>query len=678
MAGYNHNPFGAFAEGLAGGVRQLGEVPMSTLKMGLLQKELIQADFQAKQLQRMDNANTQIQALVNQMQNDPKYQPETENVDMDTGQTVKVKNPNQLNISVDIDRQIPSIMRQNGLIKEAQEYEAKNFEKALKFSELGTQLGKSPLIKIDPSLRNMALTYHAQGLKLLAPHLGIDPSTVDGYLEKAKSMPVDDEPTQKFIKTLGLIQGQVAGGKLRNEDAKTATMNALAQYAPYLDKEHLGLATDYMKSLDAVRNRSLENIIAGAAAGNAQDQATLDLYKKTKVNIANGGMEFGGNPVNGDPLAGLDPGTANIVRNIAAYKMPLPSGFALKTPYWQNILGRVSLLDPDFDASQYNTKLALRKGFTSGKQSQNILGLNTAVGHINSLVNAFAALNNSSYESANQAENLMAKYLPITPGLKKRQGDITSADAKFNAVKGELAAIFKQSGATDQEIKSWNDTITSKNVASSTPDQQKAFVNSTLELMGSRLGALNSQYEMGMGKPKDFRMLSDKSREILGKLGVDVDKLDPVVEQQTPQVPTGGNGGGQYSDLISKYFPGEEKQASAVMKAESNFNPGAINTKNGNKTTDWGLMQINDVNVPRLIKAGVITKAEDLLDPETNVMAAAWLRGQDGWQPWDASKKNWGPKVVAKAEPSPKAQPAPTKEYKPVAVNGGGTLRRVK
>jgi hypothetical protein len=112
--------------------------------------------------------------------------------------------------------------------------------------------------------------------------------------------------------------------------------------------------------------------------------------------------------------------------------------------------------------------------------------------------------------------------------LVARQGTVTGIKTKFNAVKGEMANIFKRSGATDTEIKAWNDTITDPTTA--TPSSWKSFIDGSLQLMGSRIEALRNTYEQGMGKTKDFAFLSPRSRTILSGLGVDVNAIDPVGE----------------------------------------------------------------------------------------------------------------------------------------------------
>jgi len=57
---------------------------------------------------------------------------------------------------------------------------------------------------------------------------------------------------------------------------------------------------------------------------------------------------------------------------------------------------------------------------------------------------------------------------------------------------------------------------------------------------------------------------------------------------------------------------------------------------------DLGLLQINYTNVPALVKAGVITSAQDLLDPNKNAAAAYYLaRGGSNLAPWTAGKGGW-------------------------------------
>lgn len=218
-------------------------------------------------------------------------------------------------------------------------------------------------------------------------------------------------------------------------------------------------------------------------------------------------------------LEGASTGDQAIIKQLVDYKMPLPSGFALKSPYWQGILQRAALFDPSFDASQYNVRLKLRNDFASGKAGQNIRSLNTAVAHLGELKKAADALDNSSMPLWNKIANA---------GLTQT-GDsrVTKFLSAATAVEGELANVFKNSGATDQEIKAWRQNLDS----SQSPEQLKNNLNTVIDLLGGRLSALQSQYETGMGKPKDFKMLSDKSRKILSGIGINVDAIDPIINK---------------------------------------------------------------------------------------------------------------------------------------------------
>ncbi len=59
----------------------------------------------------------------------------------------------------------------------------------------------------------------------------------------------------------------------------------------------------------------------------------------------------------------------------------------------------------------------------------------------------------------------------------------------------------------------------------------------------------------------------------------------------------------------------------AILKVESNFNPGAIN-RNPNGTKDIGMAQINTIHLRELSKHGI--SGADLLDPCVSTYVAAW------------------------------------------------------
>lgn len=251
------------------------------------------------------------------------------------------------------------------------------------------------------------------------------------------------------------------------------------------------------------------------------------LVPKPKAKTGQGTGEAVGGPVakgiiGEAALEGVDPGLARTVKLLTDYKIPLPSGMALKTPYWQKALELASAYDPTFDGTQYTTRKRIREDFTSGAASKNIRSANTAVGHVGTLYDAIEGLNNSRWQPYNRINNF----------IRTQKGN--PAVVKFNvaatAVENELATLFKGTGATDQEIKEWRQALN----AAQSPEQLKGAVNQAITLLKSRLYALRDQYDKGMGKPLSWGLLNQHSREILQKHGFDVSDIDPVTTAASP------------------------------------------------------------------------------------------------------------------------------------------------
>lgn len=92
--------------------------------------------------------------------------------------------------------------------------------------------------------------------------------------------------------------------------------------------------------------------------------------------------------------------------------------------------------------------------------------------------------------------------------------------------------------------------------------------------------------------------------------------------------------------LAQAGFTGEALvQMVAIAKRESGYNPEAhrTNTDPAKMVGDFGLLQINYVNIPGLKAAGIINGPQDLLDPVKNAKAAFYLSKQGtNLSPWSA------------------------------------------
>jgi len=224
------------------------------------------------------------------------------------------------------------------------------------------------------------------------------------------------------------------------------------------------------------------------------------------------GATGGGEPIT---MAEVPPEQRQNVQALLDYKAPLSSYQLSRSPMWQEALKLARRVDPTFDLAQFDIRKQTRVEFTSGRGARTINALNTAVGHLESLDTSATALKNANWQIWNLIKNF---------GLKQ-SGDprVVRFDLAANAVSAELATVFKNTGATDQEIKAWRNTLSDIQ----SPEQLNGAIDQAIELLGSRLEALHNQYEQGMGRAETYTMLSEKSRKILEGLGIDVTVFDP-------------------------------------------------------------------------------------------------------------------------------------------------------
>lgn len=195
------------------------------------------------------------------------------------------------------------------------------------------------------------------------------------------------------------------------------------------------------------------------------------------------------------------------VKALAEGRLAFPAGMALKSPYWQNMLQMVSQYDPTFDAINYNARVATRKDFTSGTAAKSATALNTVIGHLNTLSDAADALNNTSFPAYNNIANWMLN----------NSGDprVKEFDNTRKAVVDELTRVWRGTGGSEGDIKSWTDTMNAAN----SPAQLHGVIANVGHLLESRIEALNEQYKRGMGTSEQgMQLLTPQSRSSLSTL----------------------------------------------------------------------------------------------------------------------------------------------------------------
>ncbi len=161
------------------------------------------------------------------------------------------------------------------------------------------------------------------------------------------------------------------------------------------------------------------------------------------------------------------------------------------TRFGEAVLTKVAQYDPTFDAANSQSRLKTRTDFTSGKSAQAVNALNTAMGHLLHLDTQAKGLGNFS--------TLPGIINPLYNAGRRVAGDtkLPAFQQTKQAASSEMRKVFAGSaGGNLTELKEWQESLDS----SQSYEQLHAAIKNGVELMGSRLNALQDQYQTGMGR----------------------------------------------------------------------------------------------------------------------------------------------------------------------------------
>lgn len=207
-------------------------------------------------------------------------------------------------------------------------------------------------------------------------------------------------------------------------------------------------------------------------------------------------------------------------------RMTPPSSFALKTPYWQNIMGNVFEQDPQFSEQ----RAQLRKDFTVGKRSTEINAINTAMAHVGVLGDAIDALNNNDVQALNRLANAV--------GAQVGSDKMTTFNTIVHRVGPEISKAYIGAGGSAGERGS-----DEKDFDPALGTQQlKSNVAITTKLLRSKISSLQNQWDQN----KSAGMPSFEDRFIMPEAKTQLNKWSPA--------PNGsGQGGAQPNGNVVRY-----------------------------------------------------------------------------------------------------------------------------
>jgi hypothetical protein len=181
----------------------------------------------------------------------------------------------------------------------------------------------------------------------------------------------------------------------------------------------------------------------------------------------------------------------NTASMIASGQIQPLSGFAMKTPWGQQVMSRVSEMNPSYSGATFaNVKQAQQK-FNVGKQGDTVRSLNVATNHLDTLGGLADALNNNDIQALNKVSNIWKTQTGQVAPTNFEGAKKIVADEVVKAIVGSGGGVADREKA-DKSIQ-----------AASSPQQLKGIINTYKDLMHGQLIGLRQQYEVSTGA-KDF------------------------------------------------------------------------------------------------------------------------------------------------------------------------------
>jgi len=275
------------------------------------------------------------------------------------------------------------------------------------------------------------------------------------------------------------------------------------------------------------RNTNLANYAGIGSGGSSAPSVTT---------LSGGDADPTANLTGPDYLASLPPGRRELVQALVDGKAAVPARSKLGIGLEED----AARVDPSFDASNYPTRLATRKSFTSGDNAKSITALNTALRHAETLSPLIPQVSGIKFPLLGSTINAAANF------YNRQSGD--AGITNYTEVQGHLAeetakAFRGSTGGNEADIRRNLQDLDPSN----STDQKNGALGKLGELYGGRIDELVRQYQTGMGPNKIPPGLSPKAlaayRQFTGQNSPADAGVAPAGGTRAPQsaAPASGN-----------------------------------------------------------------------------------------------------------------------------------------
>lgn len=365
--------------------------------------------------------------------------------------------------------------------------------------------GPTPLLAAD----NPALVAVQNDLKTGAP--------IQQLIQHGNQLSAEMAGAEKLADTQTKLataaeQGPIGQAKADKFNAQMATLYQQMNPGQELPDE-FKLGPDARKpDIDRV-NQTLDKLVTTANTQAQRDVANAMREQGLQIQLGN------------VPQGPLNPAQTATRDAILEGRQTAPQGAALRTPYWQRIMGAVYESDPQWSEQ----RAELRKDFATKNGAKQINAINTALQHTGTLGEAIDALQNTNVKALNDIALGLGLQIGKTP------------KATFDTIVGrlgpELATAYSVgTGGERGEIE--------KGLAAGLgPDILQTNIGTNVKLLMGKVNSLRNQWNTnkGSGMPEfDDRYLTPEARAVAQKWGSAPTGVNPITGATpagTPKAP---------------------------------------------------------------------------------------------------------------------------------------------
>lgn len=222
---------------------------------------------------------------------------------------------------------------------------------------------------------------------------------------------------------------------------------------------------------------------------------------------------------------GDDATVDNTAKMIAEGRMAPLTGFAMRSPWGQQVMSRVSEINPDFSATKFQERQKVVNAFAAGKEGQTTRSFNVGIAHLDTLGDLAKALDNGDMQIVNKVANTYAS--------QTGQPAPNNFNAAKDIVSNEIVKAIVGAGGGVGDRDKAQQTVSNAN----SPKQLAEVIETYKTLMGGQLSGLRRQYEVGTSNTDFDKFLSPEARRVAQKYAPK-DTPDSAGAAATQQYPT--------------------------------------------------------------------------------------------------------------------------------------------